>query len=236
MTASSDPGGGVASSETDPGAVESRLVDTETGPARVVVSRAADQRMLLLLGHGAGGGIDAMDLAALAGALPALGITVARVESPWRVAGRRIAPAPARLDLGWHAVLSELRGTGELSVPYVLGGRSAGARVACRSASAPLGRPAGVLALAFPLHPPGRPERSRAAELAGVLTVGVPLLVVQGERDPFGRPEEFPADVPLARVAAADHSFGVARASGSTARCALAELTDATAAWLTRLA
>jgi predicted alpha/beta-hydrolase family hydrolase len=232
MTGSSDPGPGRTAAAR---AVEERLVESETGPARVVLSRATDARLLLVLGHGAGGGVDAPDLVALAAELPGLGVSVARVESPWRVAGRRIAPAPARLDLGWRAVLSALRAAGELSVPYVLGGRSAGARVACRSAAQPDGGAAGVLALAFPLHPPGRPERSRAAELAGVLAAEVPLLVVQGDRDPFGRPEEFPADVPVARVAAADHSFGVARSSGTTPRRALAELTAAAAAWLTRL-
>jgi predicted alpha/beta-hydrolase family hydrolase len=104
------------------------------------------------------------------------------------VAGRRIASAPPRLDEGWHAVLTALRDDGTLSGPLVLGGRSAGARVACRTA-APEGA-AGVLALAFPLHPPGRPEKTRAPELTAVT---VPIVVVQGETDAFGRPEDVAA-------------------------------------------
>jgi predicted alpha/beta-hydrolase family hydrolase len=112
---------------------------------------------------------------------------VLRVEQPWRVAGKRVAPAPARLDVAWTAVLDRLRGDGVLTGPLVLGGRSAGARVACRTATA-LGA-IGVLALAFPLHPPGRPEKSRQAELDAV---GLPVLVVQGESDPFGMPPAGP--------------------------------------------
>jgi predicted alpha/beta-hydrolase family hydrolase len=142
----------------------------------------------LVLGHGAGGGASAPDLVAVAHAAAAEGWRVLRVEQPWRVAGRRIAPAPARLDVGWTAVLEHLDGDGRLTGPLVLGGRSAGARVACRTATA-LGA-TGVLALAFPLHPPGRPEKSRAAELTGA---GVPVLVVQGETDAFGGPEEVAA-------------------------------------------
>ncbi len=99
------------------------------------------------------------------------------------VAGRRVAPAPARLDVGWAAVLDRLRADDRLPGPLVLGGRSAGARVACRTAAAQ--QASGVLALAFPLHPPGRPEKSRAGELTAV---EVPVLVVQGERDAFGGP------------------------------------------------
>jgi predicted alpha/beta-hydrolase family hydrolase len=132
------------------------------------------------------------------------GWRVLRVEQPWRVAGKRIAPAPARLDVGWAAVLARLRDDGRLAGPLVLGGRSAGARVACRSAAAQ--GAAGVLALAFPLHPPGHPERSRAAELTAVR---VPVLVVQGERDPFGGPAEVRAAAPGVTVCAvlADHSL-----------------------------
>jgi hypothetical protein len=145
----------------------------------------AEPRGTLVLGSGAGGGVDSADLTALAGSAAGAGWRVLRIEQPWRVAGRRIAPAPVRLDEGWTAVLAELRADGGLTGPLVLGGRSAGARVACRTAG--VQQAAGVLALAFPLHPPGRPERSRAAELRGV---AVPLLVVQGERDAFGRPAE----------------------------------------------
>ena len=115
---------------------------------------------------------------ASASAAASLGWSVALVEQPWRVRGRRIAEAPKRLDAAWLDVLATLDGT-----PLVTGGRSAGARVACRTA-AQVGADA-VVCLAFPLHPPGRPERSRLPELEGV---GVPVLVVQGSRDPFGVP------------------------------------------------
>jgi uncharacterized protein len=164
-------------------------VDTPLGPARVLTTEpAGDVVGTLVLGSGAGGGVDAPDLVAVADAAATEGWRVLRVEQPWRVAGKRIAPAPARLDVGWTAVLERLRDDGVLTGPLVLGGRSAGARVACRTATA-LGA-TGVLALAFPLHPPGRPEKSRAGELTGA---GVPVLVVQGETDAFGRPEDVAA-------------------------------------------
>ena len=164
-------------------------VDTPLGPARVLVTEPpGDVVGTLVLGSGAGGGVDAPDLLAVADAAAAEGWRVLRVEQPWRVAGKRIAPAPPRLDVGWTAVLGRLRDDGVLTGPLVLGGRSAGARVACRTATA-LGA-TGVLALAFPLHPPGRPEKSRAGELT---SAGVPVLVVQGETDAFGRPEDVAA-------------------------------------------
>ena len=160
-----------------------RSVPTPHGPARVHrAGPAGDPRGTLVLGHGAGGGVDSADLLAVSAAGAADGWQVLLVEQPWKVAGRRIAPAPARLDEGWTAVLDAVR-TELLPGPLVLGGRSAGARVACRTATAQ--GAAGVLALAFPLHPPGRPEKSRAAEL---LAVDVPLLVVQGGTDAFGGP------------------------------------------------
>ncbi len=139
-----------------------------------------------MLGHGAGGGVEAPDLRAAARAAWAAGFSVALVEQPYRVAGRR-SPAPAaQLDAAWLAVIAELR-DGELGgLALVAGGRSAGARVACRTA-AQVGA-AAVLCLAFPLHPPGRgddPSKSRLPELDAV---PVPVLVVQGERDPFGLP------------------------------------------------
>ena len=159
-------------------------LDTTRGPARVHADDAPEPRRLLVLGHGAGGGVDAPDLVALAAALPAASTSVWRVEQPWRVAGKRVATAPATLDDAWLQVLA----TAPPGLPLVLGGRSAGARVACRTASA-LGAWA-VVALAFPLHPPGRPERSRVDELD---RLDVPVLVVQGRSDAFGRPEEIPA-------------------------------------------
>ncbi|HTS73808.1 MAG TPA: alpha/beta family hydrolase [Gaiellaceae bacterium] len=137
----------------------------------------------LVLGHGAGGGVESADLAGAASAASAAGLTVALVEQPYRVAGRR-GPAPAaRLDAAWISVVRQLA----FDVPLIAGGRSSGARVACRTA-AELGA-AAVLCLAFPLHPPGRPEKSRLAELEAVT---VPTLVVQGERDPFGLPPAGP--------------------------------------------
>jgi predicted alpha/beta-hydrolase family hydrolase len=150
---------------------------------------------LLVLGHGAGGGVDAPDLRAARDAAHEAGMRVALVEQPWRVKGKKVAEAPARLDQAWVDVLAELTGT-----PLVVGGRSAGARVACRTADE-VGADA-VLCLAFPLHPPGRPERSRLEELTAVR---VPVLVVQGERDAFGMP---PGAVV---VPGADHGFRVAK-------------------------
>jgi predicted alpha/beta-hydrolase family hydrolase len=165
------------------------LVGTPLGPAAVHGDGpVGGARGTLVLGHGAGGGVASADLTAVTTSAAAAGWRVLRVEQPWRVAGRRIAPAPPRLDTAWTAVLAALREGGALPGPLVLGGRSAGARVACRTAA---GQGAdGVLALAFPLHPPGRPERSRAGELTGA---GVPLVVVQGETDAHGRPEEVAA-------------------------------------------
>ena len=160
-------------------------VATPRGPADVDVDvPPGHRRSLLVLGHGAGGGVDAPDLVAVRTALLARGVAVAMVTQPYRVAGRR-APAPAaHLDEAFTAVVTGVRKARALAtLPLVVGGRSSGARVACRTADA-LGA-AGVLALAFPLAPPGRPERSRAAELA----TGLPTLVVNGDRDPFGVPE-----------------------------------------------
>ncbi len=182
-------------------------VDTPLGPAAVHADGDAD-RGTLVLGHGAGGGVASADLVAVTASAAAAGWRVLRVEQPWRVAGRRIAPAPPLLDVAWTAVVDALRTGGALAGPVVLGGRSAGARVACRTAAG-LGAD-GVLCLAFPLHPPGRPERSRAGELAAA---GVPVGVVQGETDAHGRPEEVAAvltGVATASVYAVpgDHSLG----------------------------
>ena len=177
-----------------------RTLPTPHGDARLHADRARRPSATLLLGHGAGGGVDAPDLVALARDLPREGITVLRLEQPWRVAGRRVAPAGRVLDECLVAVADRLRPR----TPLVLGGRSAGARSACRSAHR-LGA-SGVLALAFPLHPPGRPEASRLAELTAVT---VPVLVVQGERDSFGGPDEFPAETPLVVVPGGDHGLAV---------------------------
>ncbi|GAA1796673.1 alpha/beta hydrolase [Planosporangium flavigriseum] len=158
-------------------------VATAYGPARLDIDQpATDPLSLLVLGHGAGGGVDAVDLLAVRDAAVASRVTVARVTQPYRVAGRR-APAPAsQLDRAFVAVVAAARALVPVRVPLIVGGRSSGARVACRTA-AELGA-AGVLALAFPLHPPGKPDRSRAGELPAQL----PTLVVNGDRDPFGVP------------------------------------------------
>ncbi|MEU9717130.1 alpha/beta family hydrolase [Streptomyces sp. NPDC047976] len=203
-------------------------VDAPAGEARITWHTARAAKLVLALGHGAGGGIEARDLQALAAALPARGVTVALVEQPWRVAGKKVAAAPKVLDEGWRAVWPAL---GRPGLPVVAGGRSAGARVACRTA-AELGA-AGVLALSFPLHPPGKPEKSRAEELLGA---GRPVLVVQGGRDPFGRPEEFPAgEYELVEVPFGDHGFAVPKKADLTQDEALAVITDAAAPWLAGL-
>lgn len=160
-------------------------VETPHGPAHVVLDRGRGEPAgLLVLGHGAGGDIESPDLVAVTAAALDADVVVARVRQPYRVAGRR-APAPAaQLDAAWRAVVTGLRSDPALAaVPLIVGGRSSGARVACRTASE-VGA-AGVVALAFPLHPPGRPERSRAGELHALT---VPALVVNGDRDPFGVP------------------------------------------------
>ncbi|MET9772792.1 alpha/beta family hydrolase [Streptomyces sp. NPDC006367] len=204
--------------------MKTEIIDTEAGAARITWHPAAEPRLVLAAGHGAGGGIEARDLAALAAALPAHGVTVALVEQPWRVAGKKLAPAPKTLDAGWRGVWPALNAPG---LPVVSGGRSAGARVACRTAAG-LGARA-VLALSFPLHPPGRPEKSRAGEL---LAAGVPTLVVQGGNDPFGKPAEFPEGAcDLVEVPYGDHGFAVPRRAAITQEQALETLTGAVAQW-----
>ncbi len=197
-------------------------ISTPIGPARAVLE-GAPGRGLLVLGHGAGGGIEAPDLLAARDAARALDLQVARVEQPWRVRGRRIAEAPARLDAAWTAVVAALpRAAG----PLLLGGRSAGARVACRTAAL-LGAD-GVLALAFPLRLPGRPDRDRGDEL---LLAPCPRLVVQGDRDAFGVPA--PSDgVEVHVVAGADHGFAVRRRDGRSSADVRQELERVVRAWL----
>jgi predicted alpha/beta-hydrolase family hydrolase len=159
-------------------------LDTPHGPARAHLHPVDSPAGLLVLGHGAGGGVGSPDLVGATDAAREAGLSVALVEQPYRVAGRR-SPAPAaQLDAAWIAVVSQLPVAG---LPLLVGGRSAGARVACRTA-AETGATA-VLCLAFPLHPPGKPEKSRLDELDAV---EVPTLVVQGERDPFGLPPPGP--------------------------------------------
>lgn len=201
------------------------IVETGAGEARISWHPAEKARFVLAVSHGAGGGIEARDLRGLAAALPECGVTVALVEQPWRVAGKKVAPAPKTLDAGWRGIWPAVAGPG---LPVISGGRSAGARVACRTAGE-LGA-AAVLALSFPLHPPGKPERSRADELLGA---GVPTLVVQGGNDPFGRPAEFPESdaYELVEVPYGDHGFAVPKKAGIAQEDAVKIVTDAVAAW-----
>ncbi|MEV4568756.1 alpha/beta family hydrolase [Nonomuraea sp. NPDC049419] len=158
-------------------------VMTPRGPALAEIDEAGDPRLLLVLTHGSAGTVDAPDLLAVRAAALAAGATVVRVTQAFRVAGARAPGSPARQDEAWEVVLDELRKRLP-DLPLVQGGRSNGARVACRTAKA-VGA-AAVVALAFPLHPPGKPERSRADELRAA---GVDVLVVNGDRDPFGVPD-----------------------------------------------
>jgi predicted alpha/beta-hydrolase family hydrolase len=159
-------------------------IDTPHGPARATIDEAANARAALILGHGAGGSIDSADLTAATEAALAAGVMVARVEQPYLVAGRRSAAPAPQLDAAWKAVIEQLP-LGDL--PRIVGGRSSGARVACRTAAETGAR--AVLCLAFPVHPPGKPEKSRLDELDAVT---VPVLVIQGRTDPFGMPPEAP--------------------------------------------
>jgi predicted alpha/beta-hydrolase family hydrolase len=157
----------------------------------------------LILGHGAGGGIEAPDLVAATGAALPEGFTVALVEQPYRVAGRRSPATAKRLDEAWVAVIEHLRG-GELAdLPLVVGGRSLGARVACRTLDQTDAR--AVLCLAFPLEPPRRGDKPPNSRLPELDAVRVPVLVVQGESDRFGMPPEGP-NRQVARVAG-DHGL-----------------------------
>ncbi|WP_210585894.1 alpha/beta family hydrolase [Streptomyces sp. GESEQ-35] len=200
------------------------IISTDAGDARITWHRARKARLVLALSHGAGGGIEARDLRAIAAELPAHGVTVALVEQPWRVAGKKLAPAPKTLDVGWRGLWPALAKPG---FPVIAGGRSAGARVACRTATE-LGA-SGVLALSFPLHPPGKPEKSRADELLGA---GVPTLVVQGGNDPFGKPAEFPKGThELVEVPYGDHGFVVPKRAEITQERALEIITGAVVTW-----
>ena len=164
-------------------AVRTIGVDTPHGRANVHLYPAESADAFLALGHGAGGGVTARDLEAARDAALSVGLSVALVEQPYRVAGRR-SPAPAKqLDAAWTAVLDHLRADELAGLLLVAGGRSLGARVACRTVEAT--GAAAVLCLAFPLQPPRRTSQSRLDELDAV---SVPTLVVQGERDPFGMP------------------------------------------------
>ncbi|MBF6356497.1 alpha/beta hydrolase [Nocardia higoensis] len=159
-------------------------IETSAGPADVEVDLPGEPRFLLLLTHGSGGGVDAKDLLAVRDSALGLGAVVARVVQPYRVAGRRAPGSADKQDAAWLEIVAELRDRYPVG-PLVQGGRSNGARVACRTAVAAGAR--GVLALSFPLHPPGKPEKTRREEL---LAAGdIEVVVVNGEKDPFGIPE-----------------------------------------------
>lgn len=163
------------------------VVETEHGPAQARLSEVSEAAGVVVLGHGAGGGIAAPDLVATRDVAIAAGLSVALVEQPYRVAGRRSPPPAWQLDVAWVNVVAELGARWFAGLPLVVGGRSSGARVACRTSG--LTGAAGVLCLAFPLRPPqgSRPE-PRPSRLAELEIVTVPTLVVQGERDPYGIP------------------------------------------------
>jgi predicted alpha/beta-hydrolase family hydrolase len=191
-------------------------LDTPHGPARVYLHPAeGDPVALLVLGHGANGQVRAPDLLKATEVANAEGVSVALVEQPYKVAGRRSAAPAPQLDAAWLAVLAHLRGGALAGLRVLTGGRSAGARVACRTAGET--DAAAVLCLAFPVHPPGRPEKSRLPELDAV---PMPVLVVQGSRDPFGMPPE-----------AANRTVVTVAATHSLAS-AIPEVEAAVAAWL----
>ncbi len=185
-------------------------IDTPHGPARAHVTKVRGATGAVVLGHGAGGGVGAPDLVLAAEVAHAQKLGVALIEQPYRVAGRR-SPAPAaQLDAAWIAVVAYLRAKTLRGLPLVCGGRSSGARVACRTA--PETGAAGVLCLAFPLHPPGRPAATRQDELDGVT---VPVLVVQGASDPFGMPAPGPSRTVV--TVAGNHSLRSDREAVRTA-------------------
>ncbi|MFL6048041.1 MAG: alpha/beta family hydrolase [Propionibacteriaceae bacterium] len=188
-------------------------VETPQGPGRLFLDLAEQPSTILVLGHGAGGGVGAADLELLAAALPQLGTSVVRFEQPWRTAGRKVGAPPPRLDEAWIAALEWLTGEEWGRHPLVVGGRSAGARVACRTASET--NPAAIVCLAFPLHRPGRPDDSRLAEL---LAPTMPRLVLQGSKDSFGTSEEIraaiggsPEGITVVELPGADHALRIAR-------------------------
>ena len=201
------------------------VVETPHGEGRLVTSRARKPVATLLLGHGAGNGIEARDLEALAHFLPRNGVSVIRFEQPWRRAGRKIATPPATLDAALLTAATQLR----VRTPLIVGGRSAGARSAARCAQQLGAR--GCLALAFPLHPPGRPEKTRLDELLGA---GVPTMVVQGENDTMGKPGEFPDHLDLSVVPGGDHGFKVPAKGPISQDEAMDIVVESTLEWIVR--
>jgi predicted alpha/beta-hydrolase family hydrolase len=197
------------------------------------VSAGDSPRAVILLGHGAGGDATAPALLAVRDGLVRADLAVALLDQPYRVAGRRAPDPAAHLDAVAVSVVERVRGAWK-DLPLVVGGKSSGARVGCRVAEA-VGA-VGVIALGFPLRPPGHPDRSRAAELAA----GVPVLVVQGERDSFGTPDDVRSaagslPVTVHGVAAGDHSFVPRKADGRTRQECLAEVATVCVDWVVRL-
>lgn len=183
-------------------------IDTPDGPAELIIDEAEEPAAVLLLGHGAGGDVDAWDLALLADRLPTLGVNVARFRQPYRVAGRKVFSSAPALDRAWQVALADVtrRWPG---LPLFVGGRSAGARTACRGFGS---GQTGLVLLAFPLHPPGKPDKSRLAEL---VDAAAPTVIVQGEKDTFGAPDQVSAalatagraDVRVVAMPAAGHTL-----------------------------
>jgi len=195
----------------------SRIDDIET---TVGLSRAhffpvahGVPRATLVMGHGAGGGVNAWDLQLLAAELPGAGIDVVLIEQPWVIAGRKAPEPQPKVDAAWRETVTSLKRSGEALRRLVVGGRSTGARIACRTVADV--KADAVLCLAYPLHPPGRPGKSRADELVAA-TRFCPVSVIQGERDTFGRPVEVAsataeqdARALVVAVPWADHSFKI---------------------------
>jgi predicted alpha/beta-hydrolase family hydrolase len=192
-------------------------VDTPQGPGRFFLDLADRPSSILVLGHGASGGVASADLELLADNLPDLGTSVLRFEQPWRTAGRKVGAQPPQLDKAWVAALDWLSNQEWARDPLVVGGRSAGARVACRTAAET--DPVAIVCLAFPLHLPGRPEKSRMSEL---LTPTVSRLVLQGSKDSFGTADQIRAaigDAPgitIVELPGADHSFRIGKSATFT--------------------
>ena len=199
------------------------VVETPLGPAHAHVVRPVRARGTVVLTHGASGRLTGADLLAVRDGVVDAGWAVAFVQQAWGVAGRRMPPRPVPQDAAWLPVVQSLRsGRGRLPGPLVLSGKSNGARVCCRTA-ADLDADA-VLCLSFPLHPPGRPEVSRAEELRAPVRAGIPLHVVQGERDPFGTPGEVRAELQHPAYVTAVEGEHTIRATGPLVAAARAFL------------
>lgn len=212
----------------------SEVITTPLGPGRASYFLAEASRGVVLLSHGAGNGVESADLQALAAGLPSDGWSVVLFDQPWRVAGRKVATAPPTLDIGLKAAAGVVLDRFGGDLPLIVGGRSAGARSALRCASA-LGA-VGALGLAFPLHPPGRPDRTRLPEL---VSAEVPTLLFQGQRDSMGKPEEFPDPLPLraelVAVPCADHGLRVPRSSPLTQDQVFELILRSTLSWVDRV-